>query len=69
MDISFNCASATISANNGRTVSVNIEEVEHADILENFNLNDIFQHFTAADILNYFSKDEVIEHFNITEAE
>lgn len=65
MDLNFNCKSVNTQANNGRTVTAEISDVEAADILEHFSLSEIIEHFGKDKILNSIGEKECIEYFEI----
>jgi hypothetical protein len=68
IDLSLQAASASIEANNYKTVTVSLTEVAKSDILDHFDVDDVLSHFGVNDILDEIGEDAVKKYFKLDES-
>ena len=68
MDLNLNGSSITVDANNGRSIDIQIEDVDASDVLDHFRLEDVINHFGEGKILDIIGEDAVIKYFGIETA-
>ena len=67
MDISINCKTVYVSANNHRIVTVELSEVEVRDMLSEIDITDAISFYDKDELLKEIGEDAARKYFNIEE--
>lgn len=70
MDLKLDCTSVNVTSGyNNKEVTVEIQNVAQADVLEHFNVKEIISHFGVKDLLDEIGDKECKIHFDLVDSE
>lgn len=65
MDITINCREVKVSANNYKVVSVDLEDVDIDEVIEQFDLDAVINSIGIDRILDHLGVDAAVDHFGL----
>ena len=69
MNLNFRARRITAEPNGYKEVTVDAEDVEESEILDQIDLKKVIEHFGKDVILNEIGEEEVMDHFDLTKIE